>query len=285
MQFDNVVFAGGGSRCLWQVGFWEGALDAGVDLRSDARYIVSTSAGSAMATACALGRGAEALTLFMEMTAANPRNIYWRNLRPGRQEPLLPHMRMYRLALERFLETDDLERLNNVTLEYLMARFPSWMPSTLGTLMAFSIYGIEKHMTGTLHPTWTRRLGFKPLIKGNRDVGTIAELINLILASSTVPPVLSTDGYNGQRVLDGGIIDNVPAFLTADRPGNTLVLLSKRYRHPLPSLTNRCYVQPSEPIKIDKFDYANPSGLQEAFDLGRHDARHFFEGARGQFDR
>jgi hypothetical protein len=34
-------------------------------------------------------------------------------------------------------------------------------------------------------------------------------------------------------------------------------------------------VQPSEPIKIDKFDYANPEGLQETFNLGLRDGREF----------
>ncbi|MEM8562793.1 MAG: patatin-like phospholipase family protein [Pseudomonadota bacterium] len=275
MHFANVVFAGGGSRCMWQVGFWEGARQGGLDLQSSTRYLVSTSAGSAMATACALGRGRDALDLFMEMTAQNPRNIYWSHLLPGSGKPLLPHMGMYRKALEDFLQPGDLKTLGSITLEFLMARYPRWMPSGVGALLAFSIYGLEKHLTGVLHPSWTQRLGFQPLIAGNRDVTSEQELIDVILASSTVPPVLRTQGFRGQRVLDGGIIDNVPAFLTESRAGDTLVLLSKRYRQPLPVSDSRYYMQPSEPIRIDKFDYTNPSGLKDAFDLGRRDALKF----------
>ena len=61
---------------------------------------------------------------------------------------------------------------------------------------------------------------------------------------------------------------------------STLVLLSKRYRRPLPQPTQRVYVQPSQPIEIDKFDYANPSGLEKIFDLGMADGAEFAESHR-----
>ncbi len=275
MEFRNVIFAGGGSRCLWQVGFWEGANRAGLGLAQTVDYAASTSAGSAMATACMLGRGPQALELFKELVDRNPRNIHWSNLKPGSGGPLLPHMDMYRHALERFLKPADLARLAHKRLEFLMARFPRFLPSTLGTLLAFALYGLEKHLTGVLHPTWTRKLGFQPLVRGNQEADDIADLIEIILASSCVPPVLPGKGYKGQRVLDGGIIDNVPAHLADGRAGRTLVLLSKRYRQPLPAPAQRVYVQPSEAIRIDKFDYANPAGLQETYDLGVRDGEAF----------
>lgn len=272
-MIKSAVFAGGGSRCLWQVGFWEGANEAGLGLDDTVDFAASTSAGCAMATACLLGRGREALALFKDMTAENPANIHWGNLRPGSGKPLLPHIRMYREALERFLRPSDLEALANKQLAFLMARFPPALPSGPGAMLAFLIYGLEKRLTGKLHPTWTGRLGFQPVVRGNRDAGDIAGLIDIILASSCVPPVLPGPGYDGMRVLDGGVIDNVPAHLADGREGKTLVLLSKRYRAPLPAHGTRIYVQPSRPIRIDKFDYANPEGLQEAYDLGVADGR------------
>ena len=279
LNFRNAIFAGGGSRCLWQLGFWDGANKAGLGLNETVDYAASTSAGSAMATAAMLDRAADALELFKEMTARNPRNIHWDSLKPGSGKPLLPHMNMYRAALEDFLDPDDLQQLSNKRLEFLMARFPRSLPSSLGTLAAFSIYGLEKHLTGALHPTWTRKLGFEPLVKGNHDAEGVADLINIILASSCVPPVLPGDGYKGQRVLDGGVIDNVPAHLADERDGLTLVLLSKRYKQTLPEPATRIYVQPSEPIRLDKFDYANPEGLQQTYDLGLGDGMRFAESA------
>lgn len=271
MEFRNAIFAGGGSRCLWQVGFWDGANAAGGGLSDTVDFAASTSAGCAMATACMLGRGREALDLFKEMTAANPANIHWGNLRPGSGKPLLPHIEMYREALERFLAPTDMASLADKRLAFLMAKFPGYLPSGPGAMLAFLIYGLEKHITGVLHPTWTGKLGFEPVVRGNQEAEHVADLIDIILASSCVPPVLPGKGYKGLRVLDGGVIDNVPAHLADGRDGRTLVLLSKRYRQKLPEDGQRVYVQPSEQIRIDKFDYANPEGLQETYDMGFRD--------------
>lgn len=278
MEFKNVIFAGGGSRCLWQLGFWEGANETGLALQDTVDYAASTSAGCAMATAALVGRPFEALELFKELTAANPRNIHWQNLRPRSGKPLLPHMVMYRTALERFLAPADLEQLAGKRLEFLMAQFPDFLPSSLGTMAAFTVYGLEKHLTGVLHPRWTQKMGFVPVTRSNRDADDVADLIDIILASSCVPPVLPGKGYKGLRVLDGGIIDNVPAHLADEREGQTLVLLSKRYKRPLPPPSRRVYVQPSEPIRIDKFDYANPGALQDTYDLGLRDGIRFAQG-------
>ena len=280
--FKNVIFAGGGSRCLWQLGFWDGANAAGLSLNDSVTYGASTSAGSAMVTAAMLDRGLEALDLFKDMTAKNPRNIHWQNLRPGSGKPLLPHIEMYRRALEEFLVPEDLQRLSGKQLEFLMAKFPRWLPNGVWTFAAFTVYGLEKHLTGKLHPTWTGKMGFEPMVLGNRDALEVGDLVEMILASSCVPPVLPGDGYKGQAVLDGGIIDNVPAHLADGRPGLTLVLLSKRYRSAPPQHEHRRYVQPSRPIRIDKFDYANPEGLQETYDQGLEDGAQFARIHSGQ---
>ena len=78
-----------------------------------------------------------------------------------------------------------------------------------------------------------------------------------------------------ERVLDGGLVDNIPLRLADQQPGDTLVLLSRRYERTLPDRPGVVWAQPSRPIRIDKFDYANPDGLQETFDLGVHDGRRF----------
>ena len=267
-RYRNVIFAGGGSRCLWQVGFWDGANHAGLGLAETVDYAASTSAGCAVALAVMLNRGPEALELFKQLTGENPANIHWANLLPGSGKPLLPHIAMYKRALDEFLRPEDLDTLASKRVEFLMARFPRLLPSSLGTALAFTVYGLEKHLTGVLHPSWTQKLGFTPIVVSNKDAEDVSELVDFVLASSCVPPVLPGHGYKGQRVLDGGIIDSVPVHLADGREGSTLVMLSKRYKSPLPDPGIRVYVQPSEQIKIDKFDYANPQGLQDTYDLG-----------------
>jgi predicted acylesterase/phospholipase RssA len=276
-SFSNAVFSGGGSRCFWQIGFWDGANHAGLALDATVDYAASTSAGCALATVAMLNRGPEALALFKSITAQNPRNIHWKNLKPGASEPILPHIAMYREGLEKFLSQQDLVDLAGKKLEFLMAKYPRYLRGGLGTTAAFTVYGLEKYLLGSVHPSWTQKIGFSPLVRGNHDAEGVQDFISMILAASCVPPVLPSNGYQGEIVLDGGLIDNVPAHLADGRSGQTLVLLSKRYKKPLPRIKNRVYVQPSEPIKIDKFDYANPSGLQEVYDLGFMDGQQFVQ--------
>ena len=281
MEFKNAIFAGGGSRCIWQLGFWEGANKAGLGLAETIDYAASTSAGCAMARATMLDRGPEALDVAKQLISRNPRNIHWQNLRPGSGKPLLPHLAIYHEMMETFLRPTDLEQLADKRVEFLMAQFPAYLPSGIGAALAFAVYGVEKRLTSSLHPSWTHKMGFKPIVKGNQDAQNLAELIDIILAASCVPPVLPSNGYKGIRVLDGGIIDNVPAHLADGREGRTLVLLSKRYKHVLPEPGKRVYVQPSEVIMIDKFDYANPTGIQEAYDLGLKDGADFSKVCHG----
>ena len=277
MRFRNAIFAGGGSRCFWQLGFWEGAKAGGLDLQTSVEFVGSTSAGCAMATAAVLDRAHGALQLFQEFTERNPRNIHWWNLHPKRPGRLFPHASMYRQALHEFVDQDDLATIKSKSsVHFLMSAYPKWLRGALGGMLALSIYAAEKTMRNDpLHPQWPAKFGFTPLVGRAADCLHIEQYIDLVLASSCVPPVLPEGRYGKENVLDGGLIENIPVRLADDQPGHTLVLASRKYPHPLPSTDGVTWVQPSEPIKIDKFDYANPEGLQETFDLGLRDGRTF----------
>ncbi len=275
MAFRNVVFAGGGSRCFWQLGFWEGAIQSGLDLRSSVKFVGSTSAGCAIASAALLNRSTAALNLFKDLTARNPGNIHWRNLSPLRKAPLLPHARMYREALELLIGPEDLSTLNRISIRFLMSGAPKWLTGAASAVLALSIYGLEQTFTKPVHPRWPTRVGFRPIVGRANDCKTVGEYVDLVLAASCVPPVLPEGKHENESVLDGGLIDNVPTLLAEHEPGQTLVLLSSRYGTTLPVRPNMTYVQPSKPIKIDKFDYANPDGLQETFELGLVDGARF----------
>ena len=276
MRFRNAIFAGGGSRCFWQLGFWEGAKESGLDLQSSVEFVGSTSAGCAMATAAIIDRAHDALSIFQAFTEENPKNIHWWNLHPSRRGSLFPHARMYRKALDTFITHDDLATIQRSSIHFLMSGYPKWLNGSAGAAAALSIYALEKTFRGDpLHPKWPVKLGFTPLVGRATDCRTLEDYIEMVLAASCVPPVLPEGRFGDRKVLDGGLIENIPVRLAADQPGQTLVLASRRYEHDLPSTERVTWVQPSEPIKIDKFDYANPEGLQETFDLGLRDGREF----------
>ncbi len=276
MRFRNAIFAGGGSRCFWQLGFWEGAKESGLDLQRSVEFIGSTSAGCAMATAAVLDRAEEALSIFRGFTAENPKNIHWWNLHPSRRGSLFPHARMYRRALDELIGHDDFTTIKQSSVHFLMSGYPKWLKGASGAAAALSIYALEMTFRGDpLHPTWPAKFGFTPLVGRAVDCHTLQDYIDMVLAASCVPPLLPEGRFRDRKVLDGGLIENIPVRLAADQPGQTLVLASRQYEHDLPSTDRITWVQPSEPIKIDKFDYANPDGLDETFELGMRDGREF----------
>jgi predicted acylesterase/phospholipase RssA len=276
MRFRNAIFAGGGSRCFWQLGFWEGAKESGLDLQSSVKFVGSTSAGCAMASAAVLDRSWDALSLFKDFTEKNPKNIHWHNLNPFRPGALLPHGRMYRDALREFIGPTDFETIRKTSVHFLMSDYPRWLGGAIGAATALCIYGLEKTLRkDPIHPKWPAKAGFRPLVGRAADCRSAQDYIDMVLASSCVPPVLPEGRLGNRKVLDGGLIENIPVRLAENEPGETLVLLSRKYERELPSTKRVTWVQPSKPITIDKFDYANPDGLQETFEIGLHDGREF----------
>src|SRR5438046_8954757 len=92
--FDSGVFAGGGSRCVWQAGFYR---TVGEAFNLAPTCVAAASAGAAVAAVLFAGCFDAALAHFKRATAGNSRNVYWRNLFNG--APIFPHAAMYRGAL------------------------------------------------------------------------------------------------------------------------------------------------------------------------------------------
>ena len=270
--FQAVVFAGGGNRCLWQVGFWERVAPE-IGLRPLA--VAGVSAGAAMACAVVVGRGSAALEYFKDKTAANPANFY-----PGRifsGEPAFPHYAMYRQALLKILDEEALALLKaGPRVRILLARPPAWGRGVLGVVAGMGAYTLEKMISGPIHPRSPSRLGFRPEVVEAAGCATASELADLILASSCTPPVVPRMRFGGAPALDGGLVDNVPLLALGQEEGPALILLTRRYRPELlKTPPARVYIQPSRPIEITKWDYTDPQGLQKAYDLGRSDGERF----------
>ena len=85
--------------------------------------------------------------------------------------------------------------------------------------------------------------------------------------------------WKGRYALDGGVVDNVPVCALDDAPGETLVMLTRRYPA-LPDIPGRTYVQPSEKLAVSAWDYTSAEGLQLAYDLGRRDGESFVRNSR-----
>lgn len=122
------------------------------------------------------------------------------------------------------------------------------------------------------------KLGFSAEVIRVQDCRSIPELADLLLQSSCTPPFVTVMRRNGRATLDGGLVDNVPVQVVDDRSGDMLVLLTRPYpRERIPQVSGRHYIQPSQPIVIEKWDYTNPEGLQAAYDLGLADGKRFMD--------
>ncbi|MFK7965281.1 MAG: patatin-like phospholipase family protein [Burkholderiaceae bacterium] len=290
-MFDSVVFAGGGHRCWWQLGWWEVVSE---QIALAPRQIAGVSAGAATACMLFANNSSAALAYYRRELGQDAKNFYPGHLlKPGHK--VLPHEQIYRGALAELLGGQAFERLMKTAPEIriMYARPPQWLPPMMAVGAGLTAYNIEKYWLSPLHPRFGVALGFKPEVALVNQCTDQQALIDLIIASSSTPPFTTVQRMGGRPVLDGGLIDNVPvaalAPLASEEPTRasssssalprTLVLVTRRYKkYPLVfEEADRLYVQPSRKVAASSWDYTNPDAYAATLEQGREDARFFLE--------
>ena len=270
MHFDNVVFAGGGNRCFWQAGFWTIAAPR---LGLSPSGIVSVSAGSAIACALFAGTFEHGFQGYKQAIAENEHNFYLFNLL--RKRPVFPHGNMYRSAILGAIDGRALMRLHRgPEILILVSCPPRWASARIALFLGMLAAGFDACNSNSIQSSMGRRVGFTPMYLSVRDCATPAELADLIIASSCVPPLTPQAKRDGVAIFDGGLVSNVPSDGVLNREGQTLLLLTRQFSK-LPSIAGQTYVQPSRPIPVSVWDYTDDAALQATFDLGRRDADMF----------
>lgn len=268
-----LTLAGGGNRALVQIGLlrrWWPLLEPRI------AAISTCSAGSSMAVSLFTGRERETTAYWLGRRAGVTRNVHWRRLLFG-QRPT-PHTPIYRDTLRYALKDGGLERLRALPFPVfvLTARPPWWLPAPIAVVVGISVYSLERQIRyGHLHPSSGLRLGFRPRINDLRDCADAEEVVDLVLASSATPPFTPIGRHGGSALLDGGLVDNAPAFVAEDTPGvrRHLVLLTRPYPEASVGLKgNRWYLCPSEPVPISRWEYTRPDLIEATIALGDRDA-------------
>ena len=274
MRDLGLTLAGGGNRSFYQQALLEAWGDR---LFPRVAALSCVSAGSAIAVLLLSGRAREA-------------RVHWDGLRRGitknldmtrtlRREPVAPHGAIYRSTMLHALAGGGLERLQAVPFPVLVlcTRPPPHVPTTLATWVGLTSYALEKRLVPRrLHPRIGTHLGFGELVVDARTCTSPEELADLVLASSSTPPFTPLGRFRGARLLDGGIVDNVPADVVERVAGvhKTLVLLTRPYPHGVTGERGRrLYVAPSEPVPIARWDYTERADVEGALALGRADAQ------------
>jgi predicted acylesterase/phospholipase RssA len=277
--FDAAVFAGGGNRCYWQGGFWEAAAES-LDLRP--RLVIGASAGAFAAGYALTARGPSVRARVYEACrqgAANFTPAAWL-----RGASAFPVRAMYYDLLTETLDAQAFAQLKAAhDFQVALARPPRRVPAPIAAMAGLVAYQLEKKLFHPVHPRFGSAIGFRPVYARIAQMESAAELVAAIYSAASVPPIMPVGRHDGQAVMDGGMVDNVPvAPLTALEAagGRSLVLLTRRYRK-LPVVAGRVYVEPSEPIPVKQFDIGNPQGIRHAYELGLRDGAAFARRQRG----
>ncbi len=269
----GITFAGGGNRAFYQMGLmnrWR----AKVLPRTGC--MATCSAGACVATLLLSGREVEVGEYWREQCRTVKRNIEWCRILSGRRPT--PHESLMRGMLLYALSCGGFERLRSqpFPVMVLTTAFPRALPGFGAALLGWFVYELEKKLhREVVHPSYGRRIGFKGLIFDARQCASAEVLVNLIIASSATPPFTAMGKFGGQRLIDGGVIDNVPAFLADDVPGikNNLVMLTRPYpKSVVGRQGSRLYVAPSTPLPVSQWDFTRLDLLEETIARGELDA-------------
>lgn len=270
-RFLGITFAGGGNRAFYQYGF----MRVRSDLWNHVGAIASCSAGACVATFILSERGDVTSDFWKQRRAHVTKNFEWGNLLKGKK--LTPHAPVYRDTLLYAYREGGLERIKKqpFPIYILTAELPAALPATLATLLGMTAYSVEKMFKkGMMHPSWGKYLGFRDAAFDARECSTPEELTALVLASSATPPFTPLGDFASKKLLDGGMVDNVPAFLLDDAPiEKHLVMLTRPYpKDVLGRKGNRLYLAPSEPTPVTRWDYTRPDLVDATIEMGAREA-------------
>lgn len=268
-----LTLAGGGNRAFYQLGLlgaWWSRIEGRVGV------ISTCSAGACIAVMLVSGRAAETHQFWLRRRAHVTRNFRWSRLLAG-QRPT-PHFPIYRDTMLHALGEGGFERLQAqpFPIRVVVAAPPRGLPLALAVPIGLGAYSLERWWRpGRLHPGAGRRLGFSPVVVDLRTAASPEAAADLVLASSATPPFTPVGRVGGRPVLDGGVVDNAPAFAAElDRDWDRhLVLLTRPYpEESVGHRGRRWYVCPSEPVPADRWDYTRPERIAATIALGERDA-------------
>ncbi|MDB4908310.1 MAG: putative esterase of the alpha-beta hydrolase superfamily [Gemmatimonadetes bacterium] len=268
-----LTFAGGGNRAFYQMGLlarWWEALSPRVGA------IASCSAGACVITTWLSGRRETARAFWMGRREGITKNFRWENLlRPGAR--IAPQGEIYRATMLHTFADGGFERVraSPFPIYVVASAFPSAMPAGAAVALGMSVYSAERAWRTAIHPRFTKAVGFRPFVRDARECESAEELADLILASSATPPFTPIGRFRGTRLLDGGMVDNVPAFAAEAVPGirRNVVFLTRPYAPQLLGIHgDRLYLAPTRETPITRWDYTQPHLLDETIVMGEREA-------------
>ncbi len=273
--FDQLVFSGGGTRCLWQGGFIDVLRN---EIPLEPARISGLSGGAFSACGFVTHRGRMVRDRMIEEFGKQDWNVSLHDPMNG-EHGHTPHQRMYRTVVEAMLGDREARDLigEGPSLQILIARPPSHAWAKLTGAAMTLVYEADTLIRSNPHLTWPEAAGMVgELIDGNRAARE-GRIVDLVCAAATIPPAFEPPIWDGKPAVDAGMINQAP--MPDPDEGRSLILLTKRFKD-IPDHPDRVYVTPSEAVVADKIDFTDPDKLRETWKQGEEDARAFLASGR-----
>ncbi|EMM72552.1 phospholipase, patatin family [Leptospira weilii str. 2006001855] len=274
------AIAGGGCKAFYGLGFGHEIKSWGLRFRE----VSGVSAGAAMVLCLICGDEEECVSFFENIVRKNPANFYLSRLFKG--ERVFPHEEMYRKTIRFGMDFQKIVKSGIKVFIHTLKAIPKedslrnkfrLARLIAETAKAFLEDERDKKRglnTGRMQRV-LRKWNMKEVLFTEKDFDDEKAVEQIILNSSSVPPVVSVQSHGNEYYFDGGLTNNL--LLEVFPPDKKTIGV---YYEPTtivgkdPKLLERCYLQtPSEPLPITSFDYTDPNGVRRAYELGKRDAR------------
>ena len=273
LAFDTVIFAGGGSRCFWQAGFWERVRPA---LVRPPERLLGVSAGAMVAVASSAGLTTSLLATTADAFESNSVNFQLSAVLSSKNP--FPHEAIVRAAFDALFDEAAMARLADETpVHVLAAGLPHALPSFVASPLAQIAFVLEKASGRCLHGTWGMKLGFEPIWREASACRSPTVLRELLLASSAIPPAFPVRRFEGRRAMDGGFVGNALVEFDGRDLGRTLVLVTRHDWEIPEDDGRRRYERPCAPSPVSKLDATSGARIRAAFSLGEADGSRFLD--------
>lgn len=275
----SLALAGGGCKAFYALGVGKVLRDWGVRFNE----VSGVSAGAAMAMSVLSESEEQTVEYFEEITKRNSSNFHFSNLLRG--ERTFPHEEMYRRGIRFGMHFDKIlasgakviihtvrahPKENSLKNKFRLAR----LISETGRAFLQDDRDKSEGKPGSRLADIMKKWNMEDVDFTEKDFANPENIEQFILNSSSIPPIVDFQSVNNEYYLDGGLTNNL--VIEKFSPGSKIIGI---YYEPSTivgkdaDLLNRTYlIKPSKKIPISSFDYTNPIGVRETYELGKRDA-------------
>ncbi len=274
----GVAIAGGGCKAFYGLGLFSRFQEFGLAVDAWA----GTSAGASMALTLALRKVDEVMTVFTALTEINEKNLYISRLIQGKTP--FPHERMYRTTVRKTIDWEQFQiQVKDIAIPVAKVppdAFLSFPEGVKGFYELTKAYlgdgerianGLkEKHLLKA-----AAKYGLTEKVFFKEDIENVKHLEDIILASSSIPPLMKFQKIGRERYLDGGIFANLPLQHLRKVDYRLGVVYD-----PADLINYEQYLDredvfifyPGKKVTVKVWEYSRPDLVEETFEMGRRDA-------------